>query len=70
MATCSSAHSLFPPEGARQTIACVLLHSGDAILQVGIGKSNTQIYEEKQGEQIMTAHHCHAFLADAECMKA
>lgn len=56
MATCSSAHCLFPPEGARQTIACVTLYSGDAILQVGMSQSDREIFKETQGEQSMAAH--------------
>lgn len=62
MATCSSAHSLFPSDGARQTIACVWLYSGDAILQVGAVQSNGQIFKETQSKHSMTAHHCHLFL--------
>lgn len=55
MATCSSAHFLFPPEGARQTIACVMLYSGDAILQVGISPNDGEIFNETQSEQSMAA---------------
>lgn len=62
MATCSSAHSLFPPDGARQTIACVVVYPGDAIMQVGTGQSDRQIFKETQGEHSMTAQHSHAFL--------
>lgn len=56
MATCSSAQFLFPPEGARQTIACVMLYSGDAMLQVRMSPSDGEIFKETQGKKSMAAH--------------
>lgn len=56
MATCSSAQFLLPPEGARQTIACVLLYLGDAILQIGMSPSEGESFNETQGGKSMAAH--------------